>query len=210
MKECSGHADLAAELAPLVRAAFRGLGTETDPTRAFETFGALRLLSPVRQGPRGTEALNRLAREALGAPAGDGWYQGRPVMVLENDYSLELFNGDTGIALPVGDTLRVFFPTPEGFTSFAPARLPRHETCFAMTVHKSQGSEFGHTVLILPEEPCPVLGRELVYTALTRAKKKFSLFGSQAQLGSAALKSIARNSGLGRLLHDPNQSYISV
>lgn len=210
MKTGSGHAALVAELAPLVRAAFRGLGTETDPARAFETFGALRLLSPVRQGPRGTEALNRLAREALGAPAGDGWYPGRPVMILENDYNLGLFNGDTGIALHVGEALRVFFASPEGFTSFSPARLPRHETCYAMTVHKSQGSEFGHTVLILPEEPCPVLGRELVYTALTRAKIKFSLFGSQALLGSAALKSIARNSGLGRLLHDLNQSYISA
>ncbi len=200
MKECSGHADLAAKLAPLVRAAFRSLGTETDPARAFETFGALRLLSPLRQSPRGTEALNRMVREALGAPAGDGWYQGRPVMILENDYSLGLFNGDTGIALPVGDALRVFFPAPEGFTSFAPARLPRFDTCYAMTVHKSQGSEFGHTVLILPEEPCPVLGRELLYTALTRAKRRFTLLGTAEQVKDAIERPARRDSGLGKML----------
>lgn len=202
MKACPGHADLVAELAPLVRAAFRGLGTETDPARAFEAFGALRLLSPVRQGPRGTEALNRMAREALGAPAGDGWFQGRPVMILENDYSLGLFNGDTGIALPVGDTLRVFFPTPEGFTSFAPARLPRHETCYAMTVHKSQGSEFGRTVLILPEEPCPILGRELLYTALTRAKSRFIVNGRVEHVKEATQRLTRRDSGLGVLLSE--------
>jgi exodeoxyribonuclease V alpha subunit len=200
MKECSGKTALTAELGPLVRAAFRGLGTETDPAHAFETFGTLRLLSPVRQGPRGTEALNRLAREALGAPTGDGWYQGRPVMILENDYSLGLFNGDTGIALPVGDVLRVFFPKENGFATFAPARLPRHETCYAMTVHKSQGSEFEHTVLILPEEPCPVLGRELLYTALTRAKKCFTLIGQTAQTTYSIDSPIRRNSRLANML----------
>jgi exodeoxyribonuclease V alpha subunit len=209
MKTCSGHAPLVAELAPLVRAAFRGLGTETDPARAFEAFGALRLLSPVRQGPRGTEALNRMAREALGAPAGDGWYHGRPVMVLENDYSLELFNGDTGIALPVGDALRVFFPTPGGFTSFAPARLPRHETCYAMTVHKSQGSEFRHTVLVLPEEPCPVMGRELLYTALTRARERFTLIGKAEQVERAVANPARRDSGLGEMLAGRRQPSIS-
>ncbi|MGE4440204.1 MAG: exodeoxyribonuclease V subunit alpha [Desulfomicrobium sp.] len=202
MKECSGKTALTAELGPLVRAAFRGLGTETDPAHAFETFGTLRLLSPVRQGPRGTEALNRLAREALGAPTGDGWYQGRPVMILENDYSLGLFNGDTGIALPVGDSLRVFFPKENGFATFAPPRLPRHETCYAMTVHKSQGSEFGHTVLVLPEEPCQIQGRELLYTALTRTKKQFTLMGTPQQIKEAVENPTRRDSGLGEMLAD--------
>jgi exodeoxyribonuclease V alpha subunit len=200
MKTCPGHAALIEELTPLLRTAFTSLGKETDPARAFRTFGALRLLSPVRQGPRGTEALNRLAREALGVPAGDGWYPGRPVMVLENDYNLGLFNGDTGIALPVGDTLRVFFQVPEGFTSFTPARLPRFDTCYALTVHKSQGSEFDHTVLILPEETCPVLGRELLYTALTRAKNRFSLFGAAEQVANAIQLPARRDSGLAKML----------
>lgn len=200
MKTCSGQAELIAELTPLLRAAFRSLGSQTAPLRAFEAFAALRLLSPVRQGPRGTEALNRLAREALGAQAGDGWYPGRPVMILENDYNLGLFNGDTGIALPAGDSLRVFFPAAQGFTSFAPSRLPRLETCYAMTVHKSQGSEFGHTVLVLPEEPCPVLGRELLYTALTRARQRFTLIGTAEIVGLSVLRLTHRNSGIGEVL----------
>ena len=200
MRPCPGHPALVAELAPLLREAFGGLLKETDPARAFEAFGALRLLSPVRQGPRGTEALNRLAREVLQGAPGDGWYPGRPVMVLENDYGLGLFNGDTGIALPVDGTLRVFFATPEGFTSFAPARLPRHETCYAMTVHKSQGSEFRHTVLVLPEDPCPVLSRELLYTALTRAKTRFTLLGQPEQVRDAIERPARRNSGLGEML----------
>lgn len=203
MTPCSGQAALIGELTPLVRAAFRGLAREVDPARAFERFGALRLLSPVRQGPRGTENLNRLVREILQVPVGDGWYPGRPVMILENGYNLGLFNGDVGLALPAGDGLRVFFPAPHDFTSFAPARLPRHETCYAMTVHKSQGSEFRHTVLILPEEPCPVLGRELLYTALTRARERFTLLGSAEQVREAVDRPVRRDSGLGDMLTTP-------
>jgi len=196
----TGQANLAATLTPLLREAFKGLGETTDPARAFEIFGTLRLLSPVRKGPRGTEALNLLAREALHGATGNEWYPGRPVMILENDYNLGLFNGDVGIALPKDGTLRVFFPAAEGFTSFAPARLPRIETCYAMTVHKSQGSEFGHTVLVLPEEPCQVLGRELLYTALTRAKKRFTLIGTPRQVKDAVQNPARRDSGLGEML----------
>jgi len=199
MLPSTGQADLAALLKPLLREAFRGLGETTDPARAFEIFGALRLLSPVRKGPYGTEALNRLAREALHGTTGNDWYPGRPVMIQENDYNLGLFNGDVGIALPVDGTLRVFFPAAQGFTSFTPARLPRHETCYAMTVHKSQGSEFGHTVLVLPEEPCPVLGRELLYTALTRAKERFTLVGRDEQIKDAIESPARRDSGLGEM-----------
>ncbi len=199
MLPCTGQTDLAALLKPLLREAFRGLGETTDPARAFEIFGALRLLSPVRKGPYGTETLNRLAREALHGSTGNDWYPGRPVMIQENDYNLGLFNGDVGIALPVGGTLRVFFPAAQGFTSFSPARLPRFDTCYAMTVHKSQGSEFGHTVLVLPEEPCPVLGRELLYTALTRAKERFTLVGRDEQIKDAIESPARRDSGLGEM-----------
>jgi exodeoxyribonuclease V alpha subunit len=196
----TGQADLAALLKPLLREAFKGLGETTDPALAFNIFGTLRLLSPVRKGPYGTEALNRLAAENLVGRDTEAWYPGRPVMILENDYNLGLFNGDVGIALPADGTLRVFFPAAQGFTSFAPARLPRNETCYAMTVHKSQGSEFGHTVLILPEEPCPVLGRELLYTALTRAKKRFTLVGTTEQVKDAIESPARRDSGLGKML----------
>ncbi len=199
MLPCTGQADLAALLKPLLREAFRSLGETSDPASAFEIFAALRLLSPIRKGPHGTEALNHLAREALHGTTGNDWYPGRPVMIQENDYNLGLFNGDVGIALPVDGTLRVFFPSAQGFTSFTPARLPRFDTCYAMTVHKSQGSEFGHTVLVLPEEPCPVLGRELLYTALTRAKERFTLVGRDEQIKDAIESPARRDSGLGEM-----------
>lgn len=200
---CPGPQALAALLGPLVKNAFGALMEENDPARAFSIFDAMRLLSPVRRGPRGSEALNRLARKILTGSAdrdAEAWYPGRPVMILENDYNLGLFNGDVGIALPVEGNLRVFFAGIEGFTSFSPARLPRFETCYAMTVHKSQGSEFGHTVLILPEEPCPVLGRELLYTALTRAKRRFTLLGTAEQVKDAIESPARRDSGLGEML----------
>jgi exodeoxyribonuclease V alpha subunit len=200
MKTCPGHKALVAELTPLLQAAFMGLGKETDPAKAFETFGALRLLSPVRHGQHGTEALNRLACEVLHGSTDDGWYPGRPVMILENDYNLGLFNGDVGIALPADGQLRVFFPGPKEVVSFSPSRLPRFETCYAMTVHKSQGSEFGHTVLVLPEEPCPVLGRELLYTALTRARKRFTQVGSAELIRIGIERPARRDSGLEKKL----------
>lgn len=205
---CSGTQQLREELAPLVRAAFGGLGQTSDPAQAFALFEALRLLSPVRQGPRGTETLNRLVREILGFGRDDhAWYPGRPVMIRENDYNLGLFNGDVGIALTVDGSLRVFFPGPDGFTSLSPARLPRFETCYCMTVHKSQGSEFEHAVLVLPEEPCPVLGRELLYTALTRAKRRFTLIGRTDQVATAVNSPARRDSGLGERLRASNTAH---
>ena len=199
---CHDHNALVAQLRPVVKNAFDALGKTDDPEKAFQIFDALRILSPVRNGPRGSQTLNMLVREILTGSTGrnaETWYPGRPVMILENDYNLGLFNGDVGIALPVDGNLRVFFPAPQGFTSFTPARLPRFETCYAMTVHKSQGSEFGHTVLVLPEEPCPVLGRELLYTALTRAKAHFTLVGMMEQAKNAVLNPAKRDSGLRKM-----------
>jgi len=200
MKPCAGPKALAETLAPLLREAFGELGRTTGPAQAFEIFAALRLLSPIRKGPRGTETLNHLAGQTLTGQTGEAWYPGRPVMILENDYTLGLFNGDVGIALPADGTLRVFFPGAEGFASLSPARLPRHETCYAMTVHKSQGSEFEHTVLVLPEEPCPLLGRELLYTALTRARERFTLIGTPQQINVAVENPARRDSGLGEMV----------
>ncbi|MBK5941231.1 exodeoxyribonuclease V subunit alpha [Halochromatium roseum] len=158
----------------------------------------------------------------LGEAAGEGdrataprqWFSGRPVLVTRNDYSLNLMNGDIGITLSVpapvrggqarGTTsmttsmLRVAFPTAEGGVRWVlPSRLQAVETVFAMTVHKAQGSEFEHTALILPDRPNPVLTRELLYTAITRAKKRFTLLYSQeAVLGAALAGRVERASGL--------------
>jgi exodeoxyribonuclease V alpha subunit len=161
--------------------------------RALQALGRFQLLAAVREGPQGVEGLNRavehLLRGAglLEAPRG-GWYAGRPVMVTHNDPALGLMNGDVGIALPApvperpeaGLVLRVAF---EGGPNrpvhwVLPSRLRQVQTAFAITVHKSQGSEFDHAALVLPAQASPVLTRELVYTAITRARLRFTLVGS--------------------------------
>ncbi|MEJ8840162.1 exodeoxyribonuclease V subunit alpha [Ramlibacter sp. AN1133] len=153
----------------------------------LKAYGSFQLLCAVRRGPYGVEGLNTRIAGLLHAekltPAASGWYAGRPVMVTRNDYALGLMNGDVGIALPLpvagepGRTmLRVAFEGSDGGIRWIlPSRLPEVETVFAMTVHKSQGSEFDHAALLLPQEASRVLTRELVYTGITRAKRRFTL-----------------------------------
>jgi exodeoxyribonuclease V alpha subunit len=167
--------------------------------------GRLQILCAVREGPQGVDALNALVAERLFAqgllPAASGWYAGRPVMVTRNDHSLGLMNGDVGLTLPdprQGGQLRVFFPVAgAGVRSVLPSRLVAAETVFAMTVHKSQGSEFTHAVLILPERDSPVLTRELVYTAVTRAREQVTLIMPAPELLDIAIRRrVRRSSGL--------------
>ena len=175
-----------------------------------EAFGAFRVLCALRDGPRGVKALNaamaRRFRGALQLPGLDDgtgaspWFTGRPVLVLNNDYVLRLFNGDVGIALPGADgELLVHFPdaaAPGGFRAIAPVRLPRHETAFAMTVHKSQGSEFDGVLVMLPEQRSRVLTRELLYTAITRARRRVTLVADGPVLEQAIAAATLRHSGL--------------
>ena len=198
VKYIANKGQMSPVLSSLVRDFFYPLQNMTDPAQALALFDHLRLLSPVRHGPRGTLALNALVQKLLGKTIDPArpWYPGRPIMILENDYSLDLFNGDVGLALPVQGALRVFFDGPQGLRSFIPTRLPRHETCYAMTVHKSQGSEFTQVVLVVPEESCPVLSRELLYTALTRAKKYFIFCAPLDQIHKAITSPVLRDSGL--------------
>ncbi len=126
---------------------------------------------------------------------------GRPVLITRNDYSLGLFNGDVGLTLPAPDSnkkdLYVYFPGSSGqLRRFLPHRLPEHETVFAMTVHKSQGSEFDDVLLILPEKDYPVLTRELIYTAITRARQNISIWGIEGVVRAAVSRKIERTSGL--------------
>jgi exodeoxyribonuclease V alpha subunit len=120
--------------------------------------------------------------------------------VTRNDYGLRLFNGDVGIALsdPAnGGALRIFFPAPDGaMRKFEPYRLPEHETVFAMTVHKSQGTEFDRVLLVLPEGDARVLTRELLYTGVTRARKRVDLWSGEEALRAAMSRRIERASGL--------------
>ncbi len=146
---------------------------------AFSWLGRLRVLCPARSGPRGVEEVNRLVFSlAAGGMGGDGLVPGQPLMVRRNDYHLGLFNGDIGVASPAEDPPRVFFPDEGGgVRSFSPFVLPEWETVYAMTVHKSQGSEFDEVLLILPEEAGPLMTRELFYTAITRAREKVHVWG---------------------------------
>lgn len=162
----------------------------------FDSFNALRILTPLRKGRLGVEGLNpwvdALMRRVLPHTTGASrqWYVGRPVMVTRNDYRQDLFNGDIGIALPNADgELRVWFPDAAGvgqYRAVAPIRLPSHETAWAMTIHKSQGSEFERVLLVLPDtEDLALLGRELLYTAVTRAKQGIHMVAREKVLGKA-------------------------
>lgn len=152
---------------------------------AFDTF---RVLCAVRQGEWGVEGVNAaieqcLVQKGLIVRSGE-WYAGRPVMVTQNDYSVGVFNGDVGIALPdaSGDgRLRVYFQSGDRVSSVLPTRLPHIETAYAMTVHKVQGSEFAHTALVLPAKSNAVVVRELIYTGITRARQSFTLLTPDAQ-----------------------------
>ncbi|MGM0412957.1 MAG: exodeoxyribonuclease V subunit alpha [Pseudomonadota bacterium] len=179
-------------------------GREAWAEAVLAELGGFQLLAAVRQGPWGVEGLNRRVEATLAArgaldPAGT-WYPGRPVMVTRNDPALGLANGDVGITLPGEEpgALRVAFPAPEGGVRWvSPARLEAVETVFAMTVHKAQGSEFRHAALVLPDRRGPVLTRELVYTAITRAAHRFTLLeGAPGILAAAVGERVQRASGL--------------
>ncbi|WP_374676483.1 exodeoxyribonuclease V subunit alpha [Ideonella sp.] len=187
----------------------------TDVAAVTQAFGRFRVLCALRQGPRGTDAVNAALTQALRAglasdarlgPAAAGrspWWPGRPVMVQRNDYGLRLFNGDIGLALPdvtgATDELRVYFPSasePGGFRAVAPARLPAHDTAFAMTVHKSQGSEFEHALVLLPARRSPVCTRELLYTGITRARARVTLVAGADAVRAATAAPTRRQGGL--------------
>jgi exodeoxyribonuclease V alpha subunit len=176
----------------------------TDIGKTFDVFNRFRMLCAVRQGPYGVSAMNLLVEQIL---KGEGliepdkkWYHGRPILITSNDYNLRLFNGDVGMILPdpaVNGELRAFFPFPDGSVrTFHPLRLPEHETVYAMTVHKSQGSEFDEVLLLLPDRDSPVLTRELVYTAITRARGRVEIWATEAVFRRAVSRRIERMSGL--------------
>jgi len=182
---------------------------ENDPLTALEQFNSFKLLCALKVGPYGAYSLNRLAEEVLKkeklirTDMSDEypWYRGRPVLITKNDYSLGLFNGDMGITMPdpkEGDSnLYVFFPETSGEVKrYSPYRIKEHETAYAMTVHKSQGSEFDHVCLVFPDKDYPVLTRELVYTGITRARKSVLIWGSESVLKAAVSRRIKRTSGL--------------
>jgi exodeoxyribonuclease V alpha subunit len=182
--------------------------TSQSPEEAFSLFNRFHLLCALRHGPYGVIALNRkieqmCRRRGLIEKAGR-WYKCQPVMVTSNDYQLKLFNGDVGILFPdpdAGGQLRVYFPADGGgFRKLLPGRLKTYEMVYAMTVHKSQGSEFDNVMVLLPDRPSKVVTRELVYTAITRAKKTVEIWGSEVALREALSRTTRRESGLKDML----------
>ncbi|WP_417441471.1 exodeoxyribonuclease V subunit alpha [Idiomarina sp.] len=151
---------------------------------ALQNLSNFQILTALREGPWGVKAVNQKVGDILGVNA-NTWYEGRPVMVTKNDYGLKLNNGDIGLTFkdPEHGHLRVAFPDQtnksenKGVRWVLPSRLTHIETVYAMTVHKSQGSEFKHTVMVLPDHDSPVLSKELLYTGITRAKERLSLVG---------------------------------
>jgi exodeoxyribonuclease V alpha subunit len=181
---------------------------------ALTAYARFQLLCATRHGDAGVDRQNELIAQGLLdrglIDAVTGWYEGRPVMVTRNDYALGLMNGDVGVTLWVPDgqggmALRVAFAVMddqggERMRFVVPSRLSAVDTVYAMTVHKSQGSEFEHTALALPPEPSPVLTRELVYTGVTRARTHFTLLAAPDILGYAVSRKTRRASGLLRRL----------
>ncbi len=171
--------------------------TDAQAQALLQAFARYQVLSALREGPYGVDALNRRLAHSLGFPT-QGWYAGRPVMVTRNDYALDLMNGDIGMCLPHAGGLRVAFADTQGCVRWvAPSRLDALETVFAMTVHKSQGSEFEHVCLVLPDQPVPVLTRELLYTGMTRARRHLTLaVADERVLWAAARARVLRSGGL--------------
>jgi len=182
-----------------------------DIAQALKALNSCRVLVAVREGPQGLYALNKKIETLLFLqkqlqPSG-GFYLHRPIMVTKNNYELQLFNGDVGIIRPdANGQLRAWFEDANGgVRSILPAYLNDVETVFAMTIHKSQGSEFDNVLIVLPtaDSNNPLLTRELLYTAVTRAKKSVVLQGTRAGIGAAASASVKRMSGIGHQLLQP-------
>ena len=186
---------------PELLAHWREMATSTDPAQALVQANRLRLLTALREGPQGARSLNarieaQLSGRRIGAPP--AWFPGRLLLITENSYRHELFNGDVGLCLAdEAGTPLAWFPGADGVRAFHPAALPAHESAFAMTVHKAQGSEFDDVWLQLPRGDSRVLSRELVYTGLTRARSVLHVAGSAEVLAAALSRHASRVSGLG-------------
>lgn len=183
---------------------FRPYLETADAQQRLQRFGHYRVLCANRFGPYGVLLLNQhieraLARHGILRDTVEEWYDGRPVLVTENDYGVRLFNGDLGIVMAAGGAAPlVAFPetTGTGIRKVGVGRLPGHETAFAMTIHKSQGSEFDVVEVVLPPSTSPLLTRELVYTAVTRAKQCVRIHAEEQWFLEAVAKPTQRSSGL--------------
>ncbi|MEO6031517.1 MAG: exodeoxyribonuclease V subunit alpha [Burkholderiaceae bacterium] len=182
---------------------WRALANVSNPAEALALASRLRLLTAVREGPQGARTLNARIENMLGEAGGgaaNSHFHGRLILITENSHRHRLFNGDIGICFRDTDgTVLAWFPgdTPDAPRAFHPAGLPRHDSAFAMTVHKAQGSEFDEVWLLLPQHDSRVLSRELVYTGITRARRELHVVGSAEATSAALGRHASRSSGLG-------------
>ncbi len=199
----------AAALEELLGCAFReslqARFNAAGPQEALDAMGRFQILCAIKRGPFGRGAVNdsieRLAEVAGWKRRGAIWYRGRPVLITSNSRQTGLFNGDLGVVWEdEAGAMQVWFPGPEGLRAISPGRLPAHETAFAMTVHKSQGSEFDEVLLVLPPVDSPGCTRELIYTGMTRARRKVVLAAGATVLKDAIGRGGRRGSGLGERL----------
>jgi len=174
---------------------------------ALEAMRGVQLLCAHRRGPYGVAAWRRDVERRLGEVvpgfAPYGWFAGRPLLITENDRQLQLYNGDTGVVVAAGDGLRCAFERRGEVVHVAPSRLAAVETLYAMTIHKSQGSQFGEVIVVLPDAASPILTRELLYTAVTRAERAVTVVGTEAAVRTAVARPVQRASGLRTRLWGP-------
>ncbi|WMY96521.1 MAG: exodeoxyribonuclease V subunit alpha [Arsenophonus sp.] len=184
---------------------FNIIKTSLEYKDIFSAFNNYRLLSALRDGPYGVIGLNNKLEEILDCLGiikllNNKWknYEGRPIIITKNDPSLELFNGDVGIILRDNtEALKAYFQLPNGLVKkISPNRLSHYETAFVMTVHKSQGSEFEHVALVLPPDFFSIVNKQLIYTAITRAKKRITIYANKNVFIKSIMITNRRCSGL--------------
>jgi exodeoxyribonuclease V alpha subunit len=187
----------------LVIEGFRDYLAADDAVAALEKLNQFRILAALRYGPFGVSELNEHVEAVLHSEGmidtSRRWYFGRPIMITRNDYNLGLFNGDIGMIAAdaqTGQPQACFLGPDRQLRKLLPQRLPEHETVFALTIHKSQGSEFDDVLLVLPELDSMVLNRELIYTGITRAKRRVTLWATEPIFTLALTRQSHRNSGL--------------
>jgi exodeoxyribonuclease V alpha subunit len=192
-------------------AGFEQIHRADSPEAALTALECFRCLCATRKGPSGVEEINNLTRQILArrglVPREDIWYKGQPLIIRRNRYDMQLFNGDTGIVWPdeTGMLMAWFMRPDNRLQPFSPAGIPEHDTAYAVTIHKAQGSEFDRVLLLLPEEESRVLSRELVYTGITRARSYLTVCAETGTLLAAAGRKTLRFSGLADKLHAKHQ-----
>ena len=183
-----------------LRESWQDLAAAGSPQEALECLGRYRILCALREGPRGVAGLNQAVATALhGALAAQMFIAGRPILITSNQHALGLYNGDVGVLRGehADAPLRAWFARRDGgVQALLPAQLPPHESAYAMTVHKAQGSEFDTVELVLPDEPHPLLTREWLYTAASRARSQLRIHASREVIAAALAQSTRRINGL--------------